>query len=94
MMRFIILLCALNLAACDIVNSRLQQPMRDGKAIGAGCYLSKKSLEVCYTEYDKIPKAYIYDGWIEMLEYTNKKAITIKGNQENEKPAETNVQQE
>ena len=48
-----------------------------GKAIGAGCRQSGRSLEDCYNRNSKIAKPDIYSGWKEMSEYMQAKKLDI-----------------
>lgn len=48
-----------------------------GKAVGAGCRQSGRSLEDCYSRNAKIPKPDIYTGWKEMSEYMQAKKLDI-----------------
>jgi hypothetical protein len=41
----------------------------EGKAVGAGCRHSGRSLEDCYSLNDGAPKAAVFAGWKEMNDY-------------------------
>ncbi len=47
----------------------------DGKAIGAGCRHTQRSLEDCYAAHPKASKAAIFAGWREMDEYMRENDI-------------------
>jgi hypothetical protein len=67
-------LAPLGLAGCDMlgIESATQLAARresEGKAIGAGCRHSARSVEQCYALNKKADKAAIFTGWKEMSEY-------------------------
>ena len=62
------------LGGCDMlgIDTPAKQAERreaDGRAIGAGCRHTQRSLEDCYAANPKAPKAAIFAGWREMDEY-------------------------
>lgn len=67
----------LALSACDQVNEQINKQKDNGKAIGAACRHSGRSLEDCYRRNGKTPKADIYAGWREMNEYMLTKKIEV-----------------
>ena len=69
-----LLACSALLGGCDMlgIDTPAKQAARreaDGRAIGAGCRHTQRSLEDCYAANPKAPKAAIYAGWREMDEY-------------------------
>ncbi|WP_185975069.1 hypothetical protein [Tepidimonas thermarum] len=68
------------LAGCDMlgIDTPAKQAERreaDGKAIGAGCRHTQRSLEDCYAANPKASKAAIFAGWREMDEYMRENDI-------------------
>lgn len=67
-------LAPLWLAGCDqlgIESSTVTAARREaeGKAIGAGCRHSARSVEQCYAQNKRADKAAVFTGWKEMTEY-------------------------
>lgn len=76
----VIMATVLLLAGCDMlgVETPAKQAERreaDGKAIGAGCRHTQRSLEDCYAANPKASKAAIFAGWREMDEYMRENNI-------------------
>ncbi len=65
------------LSGCDQVNEQLNKQKLVGKAVGAGCRQSGRSLEDCYSRNSKVPKPDIFAGWKEMSEYMQAKKLDI-----------------
>ncbi|WP_373974500.1 hypothetical protein NT239_12780 [Chitinibacter sp. SCUT-21] len=65
------------LAGCDQLLELVNKPKANGKAIGAACRHSGRSLEDCFRRNAKIPKADIFAGWKEMNEYMQAKKIDV-----------------
>lgn len=74
----LIALTLLTVAACDQVNQKLglEDPAKkeavqqaEGKAVGSACRQSGRAIEDCYSIYNWLPKASIYEGWKEMDAY-------------------------
>ena len=70
----LLILSPLWLAGCDqlgIESASAVAARRDaeGKAIGAGCRHSARSVEQCYAQNRRSDKAAIFNGWKEMNEY-------------------------
>lgn len=74
----LIALASISLVACDQVSQRLgiDDPVRkeaslqaEGKAVGSACRQSGRAIEDCYSVYNWLTKASIYDGWKEMDAY-------------------------
>ncbi len=68
------------LGGCDMlgIDTPAKQAERreaDGRAIGAGCRHTQRSLEDCYAANPKAPKAAIFAGWREMDEYMRENNI-------------------
>jgi len=68
------------LAGCDQlgIDTPAKQAARreaEGKAIGAGCRHTQRSLEDCYAANPKASKASIFAGWREMDEYMRENDI-------------------
>ncbi len=62
------------LSGCDQVNQRLGLPdpaktEAEGKAVGSACRHSGRAIEDCYSIYNWLPKAAIFNGWKEMDTY-------------------------
>ncbi|MBM5575060.1 hypothetical protein [Deefgea sp. CFH1-16] len=53
----------------------LNKQKANGKAIGASCRHSGRSLEDCFRRNGKVAKADIFAGWKEMNEYMQSKKI-------------------
>ena len=62
-------------AGCDQVLEMVNKQKANGKAIGASCRHSGRSLEDCYRRNAKVAKADIFAGWKEMNEYMQAKKI-------------------
>jgi hypothetical protein len=70
----LITFASLWLAGCDqlgIESATVTAARREaeGKAIGAGCRHSARSVEQCYSQNKRADKASIFAGWKEMNEY-------------------------
>lgn len=65
------------LAGCDQINEQLNKQKAVGKAIGAGCRQSGRSLEDCYNRNPKVSKPDIFTGWKEMSEYMQKQKLEV-----------------
>jgi hypothetical protein len=65
------------LAGCDQLLEAVNKPKANGKAIGAACRHSGRSLEDCFQRNSRIPKADIFAGWKEMNEYMQTKKIDV-----------------
>lgn len=75
-----LLACAALLGGCDMlgVDTPAKQAARreaDGRAIGAGCRHTQRSLEDCYAANPRAAKAAIFAGWREMDEYMRENNI-------------------
>lgn len=75
---FLIALSMLALSGCDQIGQKLglENPAKkdaeqqaEGKAVGSACRQSGRAIEDCYSIYNWLPKAPIYDGWKEMDAY-------------------------
>ncbi len=78
MLRFYwVVLLSVGLTGCDQIMEIANQGKANGKAIGAGCRHSGRSLEDCYQRNPKIPRSDIFTGWKEMNEYMLAKKIDI-----------------
>lgn len=64
------------LSGCDQIVELINKPKANGKAIGAACRHSGRSLEDCYQRNSRVPKADIFAGWKEMSEYMQAKKIS------------------
>ena len=67
-------LAPLWLAGCDQLgiepaSTTAARREAEGKAIGAGCRHSARSVEQCYAQNKRFDKAAIFMGWKEMSEY-------------------------
>ncbi|MDM7455824.1 MAG: hypothetical protein P3W97_000765, partial [Tepidimonas sp.] len=74
------LACSAVLAGCDMlgIDTPAKQAERreaDGRAIGAGCRHTQRSLEDCYAANPRAAKAAIFAGWREMDEYMRENNI-------------------
>src|SRR5574343_1922191 len=76
--RLFLIATLIGLAACDQVNQKLglEDPAKkearqeqEAKAVGSACRQSGRAIEDCYSIYNWLPKAPIYDGWKEMDAY-------------------------
>ena len=73
-------LAPLWLAGCDqlgIESATVTAARREaeGKAIGAGCRHSARSVEQCYAQNKRADKAAVFVGWKEMSEYMTENKI-------------------
>ena len=62
------------LAGCDMLGIEsaavmAERRVAEGRAIGAGCRHSARSVEECYGQNKRADKAAIFAGWKEMSEY-------------------------
>lgn len=64
-------------SGCDMLDEQINKQKLIGKAIGAGCRQSGRSLEDCYGRNPRIAKPDIYSGWKEMSEYMQAKKLAI-----------------
>jgi hypothetical protein len=80
MIKRLILITFVSLAftGCDQVSQKLglEDPAKkeasqqaEGKAVGSACRQSGRAIEDCYSIYSWLPKASIYQGWLEMDAY-------------------------
>ncbi len=67
----------LSLSGCDQINDQINKQKLVGKAVGAGCRQSGRSLEDCYMRNPKVAKPDIFAGWKEMSEYMQAKKLDI-----------------
>lgn len=74
----LIALATLAFAGCDQVSQKLgledsakkeAAQQAEGKAVGSACRQSGRAIEDCYAIYSWLPKASIYEGWLEMDGY-------------------------
>lgn len=65
----------LMLSGCDQILELVNKQKANGKAVGASCRHSGRSLEDCFRRNSRIAKADIYAGWKEMNEYMQAKKI-------------------
>lgn len=70
----LVTLAPLWLAGCDLLgieSATVTAAKREseGKAIGAGCRHSARSVEQCYAQNKRADKAAVFAGWKEMSEY-------------------------
>lgn len=68
---------AIGLSGCDLVGDQINKQKLVGKAIGAGCRQTGRSLEDCYNRNPKVSKPDIFTGWKEMNEYMQAKKLDI-----------------
>lgn len=80
----------LSLSGCEQVNDQLNKQKLVGKAVGAGCRQSGRSLEDCYNRNSKVAKPDIFAGWKEMSEYMQAKKLDVIPPQDQQQ-AETNA---
>jgi hypothetical protein len=69
-----LLLASLLLGGCDLLGIENPEQIAakreaDGRAIGAGCRHSARSVEACYELNKRADKAAVFAGWKEMNEY-------------------------
>ena len=76
LLRAILIVAALGLAACDSVQQQMgietsstKAAQADGKAVGGACRQSGRAIEDCYSIYSWLPRAAVYDGWRDMDAY-------------------------
>ncbi len=80
------------LAGCDMlgVESPAAVAARreaEGKAIGAGCRHSARSVEQCYEQNKRAEKAAVFAGWKEMNDYMRENKIESAPPKEDAAPA-------
>jgi len=80
----------LSLSGCEQINDQLNKQKLVGKAVGAGCRQSGRSLEDCYNRNSKVAKPDIFAGWKEMSEYMQAKKLDVIPPQDQQQ-AETNT---
>ncbi len=73
-LRLLVLAAPLWLAGCDLLGIESPEQLAakreaEGKAIGAGCRHSARSVEACYELNKRADKAAVFAGWKEMNEY-------------------------
>lgn len=68
---------AIALSGCDLVGEQINKQKLVGKAVGAGCRQTGRSLEDCYNRNPKVSKPDIFAGWKEMNEYMQAKKLDI-----------------
>jgi len=77
--RFLIVLTAVTLTACDMLgmgpDPKIAQREAEARAIGAACRHGLRSIEDCYALNKGINKAHIYAGWLEMDAYMRENKI-------------------
>ncbi len=67
-------------AGCDLLGIESASDVAakreaEGKAIGAGCRYSARSIEACYENNRRADKAAVFAGWKEMNDYMRENAI-------------------
>jgi len=70
-------LLAVMLSGCDMLEEQINKQKLVGKAIGAACRQTGRSLEDCYARNPKTSKPDIFSGWKEMNEYMQAKKLDI-----------------
>ncbi len=70
----LVTLAPLWLAGCDLLGIESATAIAakreaEGRAIGAGCRHSARSVEQCYAQNKRADKAAVFAGWKEMSEY-------------------------
>jgi len=77
--RFLIVLTAVTLTACDMLgmgpDPKIAQREAEARAIGAACRHGLRRIEDCYALNKGINKAHIYAGWLEMDAYMRENKI-------------------
>ncbi len=68
---------AVILPGCDLIDEQINKQKLVGKAIGAACRQTGRSLEDCYARNPKVSKPDIFTGWKEMNEYMQAKKLDI-----------------
>ena len=68
------------LAGCDLLGVEPASAMAarreaEGKAVGAGCRHSARSVESCYVQNKRADKAAVFAGWKEMNDYMRENKI-------------------
>ena len=75
-----LVILALPLAGCDLLGIETATAVAakreaEGKAIGAGCRHSARSVEDCYENNRRADKAAVFAGWKEMNDYMRENQI-------------------
>lgn len=80
------------LCGCDQINDQLNKQKLVGKAVGAACRQSGRSLEDCYNRNPKVAKPDIFIGWKEMSEYMQAKKLDVIPPPPDSPSAEANIE--
>ena len=68
------------LAGCDLLgmepaSAGAARREAEGKAVGAGCRHSARSVETCYEQNKRVDKAAVFAGWKDMNDYMRENKI-------------------
>lgn len=74
---FLLAALMLGLSGCDRLSELANQAKLNGRAIGAACRHTGRSLEDCFQRNARISKADIFSGWKEMNEYMAKNKLDV-----------------
>ncbi|MBV1776385.1 hypothetical protein KSF73_11750 [Burkholderiaceae bacterium DAT-1] len=75
--RLLFLTLCLSLCGCEKFTEITNQAKFNGRAIGAACRQSGRSLEDCFQRNPRVARADIFSGWKEMNEYMMAKKLEI-----------------
>ncbi|SFZ78049.1 hypothetical protein [Chitinimonas taiwanensis] len=74
---FLLAVLAIALSGCERVSELANQAKLNGRAIGAACRHTGRSLEDCFQRNPRVSKADIFAGWKEMNEYMTKNKLDV-----------------
>ncbi len=74
---FFLAALVLGLSGCERITELANQSKLNGRAIGASCRNTGRSLEDCFQRNPRVSKADIYAGWKEMNEYMTKNKLEV-----------------
>lgn len=88
---FLLAVLAIALSGCERVSELANQAKLNGRAIGAACRHTGRSLEDCFQRNPRVSKADIFAGWKEMNEYMTKNKLDVIPPAPEAKPGHGNV---
>ncbi len=79
--------CLIGLSACDSMlefgehlgfepaEQKTERQFSEGKAVGNACRHAGRAIEDCYSIYNWLPKAGIFEGWLAMDQYMREHSL-------------------
>ncbi|MGQ5523915.1 hypothetical protein ACUHMQ_11725 [Chitinimonas sp. PSY-7] len=74
---FFLAVLVLGLSGCERITELANQSKLNGRAIGAACRHTGRSLEDCFQRNPRVSKADVFSGWKEMNEYMAKNKLEV-----------------